>query len=58
VRKIKLEDKVNEIGKMVCDIKFSIHIIENKVNLIKEFMINEDKLKFEREWRKSLGKKR
>ena len=49
---MKIEEKINMIGKMVADIQLEIKTIKATQKELRDFLTNPDKLDVERFWRK------
>lgn len=49
---MNIEKKINVIGQLLADVKLKVEQIYQRQEVLKEFIINPDKVKFERQWRK------
>jgi hypothetical protein len=55
---MKIEDKINTIGRILADVQLDVNIIRRNQELIKDWLISRDKLKFEKLWRSNNAKQR
>lgn len=49
---MKIEEKINHIGRMLADIQLDINFIKRNIKKIDTYLTNPDKLDFERYWKK------